>query len=104
MIIGQAGHEYDVFIEENNGAEVYKLHRSNGADWSPQVKGTVAMTLIDTGNDVKFFKEGETKESKITTLDYSQAVDLLLLLKINVTTNKHYVPYTIVPVEGVLQV
>lgn len=70
-------HEYDYELTDDN---LHTLCYSNSGEWQNDVKGMVANTVIDDGNEliIRF-----DKVNKIATrLDYSEAERLLILLKL----------------------
>jgi hypothetical protein len=71
MIIVDGKHEYDYFLEDDN---VHTLSYSDNGSWN--YPNEIAMQLIDDGNGlvIKFREKGR--------IDYSEAEQLLILLKI----------------------
>ena len=71
MIIVDGKHEYDYFLEDDN---VHTLSYSNNESWNHP--NEIAMQVIDDGNGlvIKFREKGR--------IDYSEAEQLLILLKI----------------------
>jgi hypothetical protein len=71
MIIVDGRHEYDYFLEDDN---VHTLSYSDNGSWT--YPNEVAMQVMDDGNGlvIKFREKGR--------IDYSEAEQLLILLKI----------------------
>jgi hypothetical protein len=71
MIIVDGKHEYDYFLEDDN---VHTLSYSDNGSWN--YPNEVAMQVMDDGNGlvIKFREKGR--------IDYSEAEQLLILLKI----------------------
>jgi hypothetical protein len=54
----------------------YTLYYSMGKEWAENIRGKIAFQLIDTGNGFKIPKQAKKKE-----LDYSEACELMYLMK-----------------------
>lgn len=59
--------EYKVKRERLADTVVYTAYYSNSSMWSPHVRNTVAMVVVDNGNGLMFTQE------KPKRLDYSEA-------------------------------
>lgn len=66
--------EYDYDYEEQDGR--HTLYRSNGSHWNSHARGEAVMTIKDDGNGLIF------KLNKEGRIDYSQAQELFILLKL----------------------
>lgn len=67
-------YEYDLNILEKNGEFLYMVSYNNGKQWNVNVRGKVAMVVIDTGNGLKF------NQRKKNFLEYDEAELLRILL------------------------
>lgn len=103
MVMLESKHEYDIIVNDESEAECgteYILYRSNSG-WADHVKGEKVLTVTDTGDNYKIdFVEGAKPKN---TLDYSQAVELGLLLKLTYTHSVNSSSYTIIPIEEVIE-
>lgn len=76
---GKFNHEFDLDHYKNKaGNEVYTLSYSTSSVWNEWVKGKRILTLVDTGNGLKFkFSE----KTELRNLQYNQANYIAILLK-----------------------
>lgn len=67
--------EYTIFVPADE--DIYVLRRSSSTAWSSHVRDEVILTILDSGNG---FKVKWEEPNKNRMLDYSQAVELTLML------------------------
>lgn len=67
--------EYTIFVPGDE--DIYVLRRSSDDCWSEHVRDEVVLTILNSGNGYKI-KWEEASKSKL--IDYSQAVELTILL------------------------
>lgn len=78
MVLDHDGnHDYDLTVETTNEGELFCLSHSNGDQWTEHTKGTLALSMVDTGNGYQF-------DRKLKNLDYSIAFCVRLLLNFEV--------------------
>lgn len=77
MVLDHEGnHEYDLVVTNHNdldGVRTISLYHSMGEQWTSHVRGDLVLSMIDTGNGVKF-------DRKLKKLDYSQFLYLRIIL------------------------
>lgn len=67
--------EHNITIEKQKKKTIYTLFYSNGEQWSADVRGEIAMQVIDDGNELKITQKSKNK------LDYSEALYLSILFR-----------------------
>jgi hypothetical protein len=90
--------EYTIHVPEDE--DIYVLRRSSSSTWSEDVRDEVILTILDSGNGLKL--KWETKPNKV--LDYSQVVELTIML--NFVNNVSRMPnkYNIVDSDDIVEV
>ncbi len=72
-------HEYDYHkLDATPKATVHTLYFSNDFEWGENVRKTVAMQLVDTGNGVELIGVNSKKE-----INYLEAEQLHILLRLS---------------------
>jgi len=71
QIFWEDEYSYDLEVKDN----IYTLYYSNNECWQSNFRNTVALKMINTGNE--FIFEGLDKKHK---LNYSEAVQMYILL------------------------
>lgn len=67
-------HDYTIKVKETSEGVIFKLVRSHDSNWGDDFKGTKCLSILNTGDGLKFSKiERE--------LDYAAAAELFILLK-----------------------
>lgn len=87
QIFNSAGeHDYTIktMIDPKKGV-VYQLCRSMSSHWTSGVRGTVCLTLMDSGNDYVISKEMNSKKP----IGYDVMTELYILLRFINTTEKY---------------
>ena len=67
--------DYTIFVPGDE--DIYVLRRSSDTQWSEHVRDEVVLTILNSGDGYKI-KWEESSKSKL--IDYSQAVELTILL------------------------
>jgi len=72
-------HEYDYHkLEATKEATVHTLYYSDDFEWADNVRKTVAMQLVDTGNSIEIIGVNSKKE-----INYLEAEQLHILLRLS---------------------
>jgi len=72
-------HEYDYHkLEATKKATVHTLYYSDDFEWADDVRKTVAMQLVDTGNGIEIIGVNSKKE-----INYLEAEQLHILLRLS---------------------
>jgi hypothetical protein len=72
-------HEYDYHkLEATKEATVHTLYYSDDFEWADNVRKTVAMQLVDTGNGIEIIGVNSKKE-----INYLEAEQLHILLRLS---------------------
>ena len=58
-------HDYDIEVAEGECGVLFSLFYSKGTQWNENIKGTLALSMFNDGNGVKFNK-------KLKKLDYAE--------------------------------
>ena len=81
MVLDHEGvHEYDIVKESTDKGEEITLFRSNNPIWTSHAKGEKLLSLVNDGNGIKF-------DRKFSLLDYSELLELRLLLNFEQQTD-----------------
>lgn len=83
--------EYTIFVPGDE--DIYVLRRSSDTCWSEHVRDEVVLTILNSGDGYKI-KWEESSKSKL--IDYSQAVELTILLNFINATDKYPFKYKII--------
>lgn len=83
IALNQEGeHEFNITVEVIDKGTKYSIFASNNDIWTEQTKNELLLSMIDTGDDIKF-------DRRIRTMDYEvvQYVRILLQLEVFLDTN-----------------
>lgn len=74
MVISKDGlHEYDLLVETVKHGNKFSLHYSEGKQWFEHTKGKLAISMINTGNDIKF-------DRTIKNVDFAMLLHIRILI------------------------
>ena len=96
MVLDQEdSHEYDIEVAEGDNGVLFSLFYSKGEQWTEHTKGTLALSMLNDGNGVKF-------NQTFKSLDYSELEHVRLLVSFEHGTNESYSEYKHRVIEGKL--
>ena len=98
LVLDETGHSVEYTIEAPSDEDVYFMRRSRNNSWSDHVKGELILTVFDTGNGFKI--KWDTKPDKV--LDYSQIVELTIMLNFLNDTSRMPNRYSVVDSEMIV--
>ena len=84
VINDESDYDYDIFINQTDKGTEYKICSTGSKHYNSHARNQVLLCLLDDGNGYKI-KEGKFSNR----LDYSQIVQLHVLLKIIFTHDKN---------------
>lgn len=77
VVSKEDGHEYDILVKTVGDEIEYKIHASKNGIWQEKTKGELFLTMIDTGNGIKFIR---VAGKLINLIDYDEATHMRILL------------------------
>lgn len=83
--------EYTIFVPGDE--DIYVLRRSSDTQWQEHVRDEVVLTIFNSGDGYKI-KWKESSKNKL--LDYSQSIELTILLNFINTIDRHPFKYKFV--------
>jgi hypothetical protein len=89
--------DYTIFVPGDE--DIYVLRRSSDTQWSEHVRDEVVLTILDSGNGFKVKWEEPVKNKM---LDYSQAVELTILLNFINAVDKHPFKFKIIDSDDLI--
>ena len=98
LVLDETGHSVEYTIEAPSDEDVYFMRRSRNDCWSDTAKGELILTVFDTGNGFKI--KWDTKPDKV--LDYSQIVELTIMLNFLNDTSRMPNRYSVVDSEMIV--
>ncbi len=92
-------YEYDIIVDETDEGTLFSLYLSNGNQWNEHAKGMFCISMLDTGNGVKFNPE-------LSEMDYSQLnyIRLLTNLEVELDNNPRTKDkYSVIEIKDVIK-
>ena len=83
VVLSDGEHEYDIIETYNKkGHRVLKLFYSQASFWNSNIRGTLSLKMVDTGNGVRFSKN-------VKSMDYGELAEIRLLINFNKSTSEN---------------
>lgn len=101
LVLGKDGHDVEYTIHVPADEDIYVMRRSNSATWSDHVRDEVILTVLNSGDGYKIKWENKSN-SKL--LDYSQVVELTIMLNFINQTDSIPNKYTLVDVDDIVDI
>jgi hypothetical protein len=83
VVLSDGQHEYDILDSTNNkGHRVMKLFYSQEEFWNSNIRGKMALKMVDSGNGVRFSKNAKS-------LEYDELAEMHLLMNFSKSTSEN---------------
>jgi hypothetical protein len=98
LVLDEKGTDVEYTIHVPADEDIYILKRSNSETWSDHVKEEVILTILNSGDGFKI--KWEEKPGKV--LDYSQTIELTIMLNFINSVSRMPNRYSIVDSDDVV--